>query len=351
MDSEHRVVHAHFGWEGGQSRFLVSLARELHDRGVAQRFVIRPGRTWQSDLAEIGPLILNHSRRLTPSGWLLPAQMRRLVRDWQPTVIMAWGARAASIVPKVKGPLKLARLGDFPRRLKYFRNCDMIVGNMPEIEERALGLGWTRPAITITNFPPSLDVVPCGRAQLDTPEDAFVVVSAGRFVDCKGFEGLIHAVAKLSNVYLWLVGDGPLRKDLERCAADLGIANFVRFPGWVREPMEYFAAADVFVLPSRHEPLGNVILEAWQIGIPVIATRCRGPQWFMNDQIDGLLVDVGDVDAIAVAANRIRASRELAQQLVEGGRHRVATAFSKGRIVDEYMLVFRNQCLPPDARQ
>ena len=342
--SEHRVVHVHFGWEGGQARFLVNLARELHDRGVVQHFIFRPGRTWHGDLAEIGPLILNHNRRLTPSGWLLSAKMRQLVRDWKPTVIMAWGARAASIVPNVEGPWKLARLGDFPRRLKYFRNCDMIVGNMPGIERRALALGWTRPLITITNFPRSLDVVPCSRAQLSTPEDAFVVVSAGRFVECKGFECLIHAVAKLPSVYLWLVGDGPLWKDLERCAATLGIANRVRFPGWAREPMEYFAAADVFVLPSRHEPLGNVILEAWQVGIPVIATRCRGPQWFMSDQIDGLLVDVGDADAIAVAANQIRTSRELAQRLVEGGKSRVETAFSKGRIVEQYMSVFGRKC-------
>ena len=335
-----RVLHLHFGKEGGRERFMVNLSSALSKRGVKQYFVIRPGRSWETDISKLGPVLLNNNRQLTPSGWFLHWKLRRIIRDWQPTAIMAWANRAARLIPSVDVPLKFVRLGDFPLHIKHYGNCDFVLGCVPGIEQKLRDLGWTRPAVTITNFPSEQVVVPAKRADLDTPEDAFLIASAGRFVLRKGFDSLIRAVAEVPNAWLWLVGDGVERIELVKLASKLGIAERTRFIGWNRTPMNYIAASNVFVFPSRQEPLGNVVLEAWRTGIPVVATRCEGPSWFMTDGVNGLMADIDDVEALRNAVNRIRCNPAFAQKLVQGGYARISEYFSRDRIVDQYLDLF-----------
>ena len=91
-----RILHLHFGKEGGRERFLVNLSGALSTRGVKQYFIIRPGRSWESDVSKLGPVLLNNNRQLTPSGWFLHWKLRQIIRDWQPTAIMAWGQSCLS---------------------------------------------------------------------------------------------------------------------------------------------------------------------------------------------------------------------------------------------------------------
>ena len=332
-----RVLHLHFGKEGGRERFMVNLSSALSTRGVKQYFIIRPGRSWETDVSKLGPVLLNNNRQLTPSGWFLHWKLRRIIRDWQPTAIMAWANRAARLIPSVDVPLKFVRLGDFPLHIKHYGNCDFVLGCVPGIEQNLRDLGWTRPTVTITNFPSEQVVVPVKRADLDTPEDAFLIASAGRFVRRKGFDSLIRAVAEVPDAWLWLVGDGVERVELVKLASKIGIAERTRFIGWNPTPMNYIAASNVFVFPSRQEPLGNVVLEAWRTGIPVVATRCEGPSWFMTDGENGLMADIDDVGAIGNAVNRIRCNPAFAQKLVQGGYAQISEYFSRDRIVDQYL--------------
>ena len=337
---EHRVIHIHFGRNGGQARFLLSLSQELKNRGIEQRFIIRPNRVWGKDVATLGPVVTNDYRRLTPSGWLLHCKVRRIVREWKPTVMMAWGPRAARLIPNAPGSVRLARLGDPPRHLKYYHNCDVIVGNTPDIVQRAIERGWNRTVATITNFPRHTRVVPCSRSRMRTPDDAYVISSAGRFVDIKGFDCLIRATAKVPNAWLWLLGDGLLKRELQSLVSRLDLDSRVRFPGWVEEPMNYIAASNVVVVPSRYEALGNVVLEAWQTGVPVIATRSKGPSWLITDQEDGLLVDIDAIDDLALAMTAVQQDSALVQKLSAGGKSRIAKDFSRDRIVAQYLELF-----------
>ena len=336
-----KVLHIHFGKEGGAERFFVSLAQALGERGVEQRFVIRPRRTWRGKIEALGPIIENHYRYLSPLRLLLMWQLRRMFRKWKPDVIMAWkpprGARLTSCWP---GAVKLVRLGDFPRHLRHYRYCDALVVNQPGIGDRCRELGWVRPVRTISNFPPEVTVRPVARADLDTPEDVFLISGAGRFVPRKGFDLLIRAAARVPDAWLWLIGDGEERPALEALAREVGMADRTRFAGWVKEPIHHIAATAVFGMPSRHEPLGNVILEAWQAGVPVVATRSEGPSWYMADGENGALVDIDDLDAFAAAVDRLRSDRAFAETLIAGGRTRLEGMFSRDRIVDQYLDLF-----------
>lgn len=340
-----KILHIHFGKEGGAERFFVNLAAEFAAAGQEQRFIIRPGRSWQDAVTALGPAIFHNFRRVSLSSLLLRYRVGRLVADWQPDVIMAWMPRAARLIPAYDGAVKLTRLGDFPRHLSHFTNCDVLVGNVPGIGRHCVDLGWDRPVRILSNFPRQVQPVPVDRAALDTPADAFVVSSSGRFVPRKGFDVLIRAVAEIPGVYLWLIGDGKEAPSLKALARDLGMIDRVRFIGWVDEPAHYVAASDAFVMASRHEPLGNVALEAWSMGVPVVSTRSEGPSWYMKPDQNGIMVDIDDVAAITRGLERIRTEPDTAAGLVAGAKETLIDLFSKERIVAQYFDLFDGNLL------
>ena len=335
-----RVLHLHFGKEGGAERFFVSLAQALAERGVEQRFIIRPNRSWGPEIAALGPVIRNNFGRISPVALLAHLQVEVLVRRWKPDAVMAWMPRAGRLLHRWPGVVKLARMGDFPQNLKHFGQCDVLVGNLPGIAQRCRDLNWQKPVLTISNFPRAVVPVPVARASLGTPDGVFLIAASGRFVPRKGFDVLVRAIARLPGAWLWLLGDGQERAALETLAQSLGVADRVRFAGWVPEPMHYIAAADAFVMPSRHEPLGNTLLEAWQAGVPTVSTRSEGPDWYMRDGIDGIVTAIDDDAAIAAGLGRIRDDRALGQTFVANARARLAERFSKDAVVDAYTRVF-----------
>jgi glycosyltransferase involved in cell wall biosynthesis len=338
-----KILHMHFGKEGGAERFFVNLVTAFAERGAEQRFVIRPDRLWHDEVAALGPVIENHYRRLLPSTLLLTWRVHRMIQAWRPDVIMAWIPRASRLIPDFAGAVKITRLGDNPRNLKHFRHVDCLVAIAPEIADRCRSLGWRGPLQIIPNFARQILPVPVDRSKLATPRDAFVISGSGRFVPRKGFDTLIRAASKVPGAWLWLMGDGEERPKLERLVAEVGMADRTRFTGWVKESIHYVAASDVFGMPSRHEPLGNVIFECWQAGVPMVSTRSEGPSWVMTDGQDALLCDIDDVGGMASALDRIRLDAPLGRRLVANGRAKLAAEYSPDRIVSRYFDLFERK--------
>jgi glycosyltransferase involved in cell wall biosynthesis len=276
-------------------------------------------------------------------------KLRRMIGEFRPDVLMGWAGRGSRMLPRRADCIRIARLGDYPLTLKYFHNVDVLVGNTPGIVERCRELGWKRRSEVISNFTHFRPVPPVDRARLATPESAFVIVGVGRFVPRKGFDCLIEAAAKVAGAYVWLVGDGQERTNLQEQAARLGIADRVRFAGWQTDPGPYLAAADVSCMPSSHEPLGNVILEAWASGRPVVAARSEGPMWMMHDGQDGLMFDIGDAAGLAAALMRLRDETGLGERMVAGGQATLAERFSVDAITDAYLGLFGARARDADS--
>ncbi|AWI57277.1 glycosyltransferase [Sinorhizobium fredii] len=338
-----KVMHFHFGKDGGAERFFVHLVNALAERGVEQTSVIRPDRQWRSEIEGATKITESHFRNLSLDRLLLPRKVMHMARRDRPNALMAWAPRASQLMPTYKGCIKISRLGDYPPRLDYFRNTDCIVCNTPGIAEHVRKLGWKRDIEVISNFTSTERMEPISRTTLDTPEDAPVVMSMGRFVERKGFHTLIEAVAKVPGVYLWLLGDGEESDSLHKLATDLGVSERLRFAGWQKDTRPFLAAADMFVMASSHEPLGNVILEAWAQGTPVVSSRSEGPQWFMRDSENGLMVDIGDADGFARAIERIANDRSLGAALAERGHETLVSQFSKQAITDAYLRLFASK--------
>jgi glycosyltransferase involved in cell wall biosynthesis len=129
-----------------------------------------------------------------------------------------------------------------------------------------------------------------------------VIVGVGRFVRQKNFEALLRAFADArlrQPMRLILLGDGVERSRLEQLASDLGIADDVKFTGFVANPLPYLARASLFVLPSAWEGMSNALLEAMAIGCPVIATRCAGSVELIGNSKAPEIVPVGDSTALS----------------------------------------------------
>ncbi|OQW92594.1 MAG: group 1 glycosyl transferase [Thiotrichaceae bacterium IS1] len=130
------------------------------------------------------------------------------------------------------------------------------------------------------------------------------VMGMGRFTEEKGFDLLIQAFAKVKDRYpkwtLTILGEGPLRQELENLCSDLGLTNRVYFLGRVKNPYRFLRQADIFILPSRFEGFPNALCEAMASGLPVISFDCpSGPREIIRDGVDGLLVPPEDINTLA----------------------------------------------------
>ncbi len=135
----------------------------------------------------------------------------------------------------------------------------------------------------------------------------FDFITASRLVEGKGLSLLLRAFSRLADhARLTVMGDGALRTELEDEAGSLGVSGRVSFTGTYVRPefAERLRHADCFVLPSESETFGIVYAEAMAAGVPVIATRCGGPEDFVDDS-NGILVPVGDEDGLVSAMQKM----------------------------------------------
>ncbi len=133
----------------------------------------------------------------------------------------------------------------------------------------------------------------------------FRLAAAGRLVPAKGFDILIAACARLAAdgiaFQLTIHGEGPLRATLAGAIAAAGLEDRITLAGYARNLPARLVEVDLFVLSSRREGFGNVIVEAMAAGIPVLATRCGGAEGLIADGVHGFLVPPEDPAALATA--------------------------------------------------
>ena len=140
---------------------------------------------------------------------------------------------------------------------------------------------------------------------LTPSRDYKVIVSVGRFCLQKDFETLLIAFAnviKEKDVRLLIYGDGRERKKLISLANRMGLSESVSFPGYANNVLKEIKAADMFVLSSRWEGFGNVLVEALGAGLPIVSTDCpSGPSEILGNGKYGMLVPVGNPEAMSEA--------------------------------------------------
>ncbi len=325
--------------EGGAETYFVDLISALRRGGVDQAAAIRahPGRVAALRAQDIPVEIAPFGG---PFDILTRHRAAAFARAEHVGLAVAWMNRAARHTPKGSWR-RIGRLGGY-YNLKYYRGFDALVANTEDIADWVVGQGWPAGQVRcIPNFaaaPPDGEAL--DRASLDTPQDAPLLLAMGRLHDSKAHDVALNALAQLPDAYLWIAGVGPLEARLRGIAQALGLQHRVRFLGWRTDPSALYRAADVCVFPSRYEPLGNVVIQAWAHGLPVVAAASQGPAALIDDGGDGLLVPLDDADALAAGVRRLLAEPMLRSGLIQQGAARVEAEFSETAVVAQWAELF-----------
>ena len=136
-------------------------------------------------------------------------------------------------------------------------------------------------------------------------------------------------------------GDGHMRGQCERRAGQLGVAHACRFLGWRAdiELVNLYKISDVVCLPSRNEPFGISILEAWSAGKPVVASKCGGPDEFVWDGVTGLKIHPSP-ESVAWGIGTLFTNFEWARWMGRNGRVAAETAFTWDALADRVLRVY-----------
>jgi glycosyltransferase involved in cell wall biosynthesis len=313
---------------GGAERVTLKLAGGMASRGYRVDLVL--SRAEGHFLAEVPNAVrivdLDAGRVLAS----LPSLVRYLRRERPPTLLTSlnyvnivgiWAKRLAGVNTRLvvaehntlslEAPHSSRRRHRLLPRLarRFYPWADQVIAvSQGAADDLARVVGLPPNRIQVVNNPivtPELQEM--AAAPLDhpwfRPNQPPVVVAVGRLTPQKDFGTLIRAVSRVRQrnpIRLLILGEGRERSGLEALVAELGLGGAVDLPGWVANPYPHMVRAATFVLSSRWEGLPSVLIEALYCGVPVIATDCQsGPLEILDYGRHGLLVPVGDVDALA----------------------------------------------------
>ncbi len=188
------------------------------------------------------------------------------------------------------------------------RNVEQIYGVHRKVE--LIPLGIDRPPRDVR----------AERSDFNLPEDAFVMVTAGRIVPRKASTQLVDTLAAVPDAFLLVVGDGPEAAAVREKAAALGVESRLRMLGYVSDEVKYsaYAVSDVFVSTAQHEGFGLVFLEAMSFGLPVVCYNRGGQTDFLSTPETGDVIQLNDLQAFNTA---VRALRESPERCASVGRH------------------------------
>lgn len=265
-------------------------------------------------------------------------------------------------IARIEGP---GDSGDF-RRIRKLKCGNLILSSTKmldriisisgeicrELEENGI------PEQSIVSIPNSVDVVYFQPGENGSTKKMRSILFIGRLADEKGVHYLIRAVEKLKKkvdgITLFIVGEGPLRRELEELSRHLNVMDETAFVGHTDSVLSYYQEADIFVLPSLSEGLPLTLLEALSCGLPVVASAVGGSREILDPQQGeetipksdyrigehGLLVNPEDDDGLASAVLRLLHDRVLSDTLRKKARSYVKQRYGVDRVISKYRALY-----------
>jgi len=181
------------------------------------------------------------------------------------------------------------------------------------------------------------------KAELNIPFNAVMMGTVSSLYWIKNQKILIDALIELNkgNLFLIIIGDGPIKNNLKEYAQKLGVTDKVRFTGWRNDVADMLNALDIFVLPSVSEGLPISLLEAMSIGLPCIASRVGGIKEVIKDGITGLLVSPRDLGDLTIALKQVINNRNFGLELGLAARRYAMDNFKPSIYVDKVIGLYK----------
>jgi len=333
---------------GGAELYATDLMLSLHEAGLDQCVVMREHAPRTAELAAAG--LRMETTILTPN--IKPLQrrkLRQLIADKKPAIIQCWMRRAAALIPATATCPTIGWFGDY-EELKHFSACTHFAGVTEDLvtHMQAAGIPASRTAYlpTFSSVTPAPPVDP---EEFGTPKDAKILLTLSRLHQTKGLDTLIKTLPALPDCHLWLAGEGPERKNLQSLAESLGVGGRVKFLGWRTDRGALLRAAAICVLPSRYEPFGTVILDAWRMQTPLVACASAGPAAAISNGVNGMLTPIDDAAALAAAIAAVLENPALRETLIANGSLTYQQKFSRETVTAQYLAYYAG--LAAEARK
>lgn len=349
---------------GGAERLHILLAKHWHAQGIRVNFVLmqKSGDLLSLIPDDIGVIDLKVNRI---RGVIVP--FARYLRDARPDIVIAamWPLTSVAVLSwRLAGKpgrlylsdhnhLSISCLQELKISPWYFRTlmrltypvASGLIAVSEGVKQDMCRLGgfvdsqvrviYNPAAIGVSSQPEPQSV----RRELWGAGFDHHILSAGTFKAQKDHATLIKAFALLPaslNAKLTILGEGSLRTELEMLVQKLGLEDKVSMPGFVVDPYPWYRTADLFVLSSRWEGFGNVIVEALECGVPVVSTDCpSGPAEILENGRIGQLVPIQDPVALAASM-----AKGLTDPVDRNMLRRRAQDFSVSSIADQYLAYF-----------
>ena len=368
MESQHIALFAKHLSVGGLQKITVRLANEFARRGHTVDLVLAKGRgPLESEVASDVQIVALRSHRMWGA---LPNLLRYLKRS-QPDVLLAagWQVNVIAIWTKMlsltsfrlvvsvhtnatrQSEISNAWYARFslPAIKVFYPFADAIIAVSKGVLEDLSGISSRAAENGHVIYNPTVDqdLFKKAHQELSHPwftekNDVPVLLGVGRMGSQKNFSLLIRAFAQLCRhreARLVLLGDGDERRALEALTHVLNVQDSVEFVGFEENPYKYMANASLFVLSSKFEGFGLVLVEALACGCPVVSTDCpSGPREVLEGGKWGRLVPAGDEEALAKAMDESLSEEHDPERLC-----RRAMDFSVDKVVDNYLdILFPN---------
>lgn len=267
--------------------------------------------------------------------------------------LAAWLAKVPCIVASVHNVYTIDR--KFHRRLinRFLAKCsDTVVAVSETVKKDVLtydGLSEDKVRVIYNGIDTDRFLNLNGsliRSKLGISSEAPVVGTVGRLTLQKGQKYLIDAVSKIKEkfprIMLLIVGDGPMKEELQNYAKTHGLNEHVIFTGSRRDVPALLAAMDIFVLPSLWEGLPNALLEAMVSGKPIIATDRPSIREIVSSEEIGILTPSENSDALANSIELVLNNKPLSENLSKAAQEKAFSSFTIEITVNRYLSLFEN---------
>lgn len=354
---------------GGAERSLVRFANQLSRLGSEVSIIVFRKEVGVEALRLLPRVKVHTAACDSTSNPLLWFLVRRWLKVLRPEVVIGWSTYAnmvalitqspawRTIVVERNYPPQLfdARWTNPVRRFivlrlmrTAYRSADMVAANSSHSLKFLRRFVGTRPMYG--QFRNCIEEVELGSSGDRITElsswPSPRIVAVGRLAHQKGFDVLLRALARVRKAHDWqvvIVGDGEERERLQRLAAELGVSESVTWMGARRNPIPFYEAAEIVVVPSRYEGFPNVLLEAMALGRATIASDCRtGPAELTQNGKFGALVPVEDVEGLAREIERLGSDPAARAELGEGARAWVRQNYSSDVVSTQILELIMN---------
>ncbi|MEA1995465.1 MAG: glycosyltransferase [Campylobacterota bacterium] len=342
------------GWRGGEQQLLY-LIKGLSQRGINCGLVCKRGEELERRARK------ENIRQIFPIGniCLDIIKLSFIAKNYDILHAHTANAHTISVLSSFfcKKPIIYTRRVDYKPKNKFFsvlkyKKTNKVVAITNVVKQILINYGIDSSNIDVIHSCVDEDMgkfvnenkVKEIRRSLLVANKKIIVGSAGAIVDQKDYKTFVRAASFVLNrrkdVLFVIVGDGKLRKDIEKLIRSLKLSRDIKILDFKEDIQNYIKAFDIFVLSSKNEGMGSVLLQAMVLKVPIVSTDAGGVKEVIIDGETGILVPIGNAEKIASGINKVLKDQKLKEHLILKAYGFVKVNFASQEMVKSYIDVY-----------